>query len=293
VVTRVSHVGLNVTDLDLAVAHAVGVLGLRESARIDGTSYLTCNRRHHELVLMEADEVAFHHVALEVDSKQTLEELADRLPAEGFPLADEPASSSGVEAALRFQGPDGHVFELLVGMRQDQPAAYATTGVRPIKFGHATIKSPNLEAMEDFLVRILGFRLSDRMGDFFSWYRCSPDHHGIAVVGSPAGIHHYAFDVEGWPDIERLGDRLITEGRGFVYGPGRHGPGNNLFCYHLDPHGFMCEYSADLARIDCDATYEPGQWPVTAESANLWGPAPPDVFYDQLVPVPEARVAVR
>jgi catechol 2,3-dioxygenase-like lactoylglutathione lyase family enzyme len=43
-VERIGHVALRTTDLQAAVAFAVDVIGLRESERSEGVSYLTCNR---------------------------------------------------------------------------------------------------------------------------------------------------------------------------------------------------------------------------------------------------------
>jgi catechol 2,3-dioxygenase len=51
IVERVGHIALRVPDLDAAVAFHSEVLGFTETVRVGGVSYLTCNDRHHELIL--------------------------------------------------------------------------------------------------------------------------------------------------------------------------------------------------------------------------------------------------
>ena len=66
-VTRMGHIALRVPDLDASVAFQQDVLGMVETERSAGVSYLTCNERHHELMLIQ-DPVrrGYDHVALEV-----------------------------------------------------------------------------------------------------------------------------------------------------------------------------------------------------------------------------------
>jgi catechol 2,3-dioxygenase-like lactoylglutathione lyase family enzyme len=53
-VTRVGHIALRVRDLDAAVEFQSEILGLVETERRGRVSYLTCNERHHELILIES-----------------------------------------------------------------------------------------------------------------------------------------------------------------------------------------------------------------------------------------------
>ena len=50
-VTRIGHIALHVADLDAAVEFQQQVIGMVETERVGGASYLTCNERHHELIL--------------------------------------------------------------------------------------------------------------------------------------------------------------------------------------------------------------------------------------------------
>jgi len=66
-VTRIGHIALRVLDLDAAVEFQREVIGMIETERTASVSYLTCNQRHHELILIH-DPVhrGYDHIGLEV-----------------------------------------------------------------------------------------------------------------------------------------------------------------------------------------------------------------------------------
>jgi catechol 2,3-dioxygenase-like lactoylglutathione lyase family enzyme len=285
-VSRIGHVGLRVTDLDRSVAFAQDILGLRESERDGSTSYLTCNERHHELVLTEALEPGCDHLGLEVPDEAALERALVLVQAEGLTVLSQQPDERGLAAALRFVGPGGFVFELFCGMARDEPVDYPTIGARPRKFEHITIKASDKERMEDVLTGILGFRVSDRAEDQISWLRASHEHHGMSVIRADVdALQHYAWQIDSFADIQRTGDRLMHDGRSFLWGPGHHGIGDNYFCYFLDDDGVIVEYSANIQRIEDEAAYVPRTWPDEPLTVNRWGnPPPPQEFFDGGVP---------
>jgi hypothetical protein len=60
-----------------------------------------------------------------------------------------------------------------------------------------------------------------------------------------------------------------------AWGPGRHGPGNNIFCYFRDPFGYVAEYTSDIDYIADESKHEPKVWPRGPESMDRWGIAAP------------------
>lgn len=296
-VRGLGHLSFRVPNFDDSLAHATQILGLREVTRSGSTAYLTNGASHHTLELIPSDQAALDHIGLEARSSMTLEELRTVLEREGIPLLDSAAQEPGLAQSLRFKAPGGFVFEVYVPAPPVPPSAedqnlrtrrighitadalYNGPGVRPRKLGHAMLKCEDVPEMERFLEHVLGFRLSDRMGNDIVWMRCATDHHTLNIVRGPSGLQHYAWEVENWADLERLGDHLLANDMSYIWGPGRHGPGNNLFSYHLDPAGVVIEYFAELLRIDDETTYQPLDWPYTDRNLNLWGPGPsPDFF---------------
>ena len=135
---------------------------------------------------------------------------------------------------------------------------------------------------------MLGFRLSDDVGDgTLVFMRCNPDHHGIGVgLGPRAGLNHYAWAVENIGVLGQLGDVLARSGSSFIWGPGRHGAGMNVFTYHFDPAGCIVEYYADLYQVWNEREYEPGRWTLDdPRFANLWGPGPPPEMMETATPL--------
>ena len=63
-VSRVGHMAHRVRDLDAAVDFRQDVLGLVETERVGRVSYLSCNSRHHELILIEWLSPGYDHIGL-------------------------------------------------------------------------------------------------------------------------------------------------------------------------------------------------------------------------------------
>jgi hypothetical protein len=82
-----------------------------------------------------------------------------------------------------------------------------------------------------------------------------------------------------------------------TWGPGRHGPGNNLFVMFDDPDGRHVELSCEMERFWDDlADYAepPRRWGRTQRTVNLWGPVPPwrgDTTGPQADPGPPAEAS--
>jgi catechol 2,3-dioxygenase len=285
VIADLGHIALRVEDLGASLDHAREILGLREVERLGDVAHLTCDRAHTRVRYTGGAAPALEHVGLVAEGPAALEELARRLDREGI-IYESGRSGSEVDDALLFAGPDGHRFEVYATVRRDQPAWYPTEGLRPTRFGHVTLTAPDISVTESFLVDVLGFRVSDRIvPGIGTWLRCSSEHHVLAVLRGPTpGLHHYAFDVEDLSALGRLGDILAGHGRSMIFGPGRHGPGNNLFTYHLDPSGSCVEVCADMEKVLDDKGREIREWEATVETENLWGALAPPGFDDLCTP---------
>ena len=52
--------------------------------------------------------------------------------------------------------------------------------------------------------------------------------------------------------------RMRRAGHDTIWGPGRHGPGGNVFCYFIDPAGNVIEYTAELIELTETGSRRPG-----------------------------------
>jgi catechol 2,3-dioxygenase-like lactoylglutathione lyase family enzyme len=286
-VTRIGHIALRVPDLDAAVDFQRLVLGLVETERTAGVSYLTCNERHHELMLIEDPVLrGYDHIALEVENADALEHaLGAAQRAGGRVLAEVYDGEPGIDRAARVLGPGGHVFKLFHGM---EPGSALAPGDRPEKFEHASVKVRNMRGFERFLRDGLGFAFSDRMGPWASWWHCDSDHHGLAVTRAPRNeLSHYAYTLGDLNAMGRVADRLGQQrGQRLIWGPSRHGPGNNHFMYFHDNDRAMIELCSDIAQMD---DYQPRSWPAGSKTLNLWGGPPPLRFLLTGFPIARPR----
>lgn len=287
-ITRIGHIALHVQDLDASVAFQQDVIGMVETERTAGVSSLTCNERHHELLLVAAPDRGYDHIGLEVPDTAALEAAKlSVVRAGGTLLGGVYDGEPGIDRALKVASPEGHVFKLFCGMER---GAVLPAGDRPEKFEHVSLKTRSTKRLERFLEHGLGFGFSDRMGAMASWWHCDADHHGIAVVWSPrVELSHYAY---AWPDLNALGrvaDRLRAHrARKPVWGPSRHGPGNNHFLYVLDEDGAMVENCSELAKMPPAGDYVGRKWPLDPGTINQWGGPPPFKFVNAGFPIARA-----
>jgi catechol 2,3-dioxygenase len=293
-ITRLGHIGLVVSDLDAYSGFLSDALGLRETRRTDSRAWFALGMRHHEVRLSQGAGPGCDGVGFDVDDVAGLERLRSRVTDAGLEiLRDEPVDDTA-ELGFSFAVPHGPTVELCVGaalapptdddpkdvyrLRRDTPA-------RLVKLGHVTLGSTDPAAVEHVFVDVLGFRISDRFSGVLAWARCNRDHHSVGFAPAEApGIHHMAYELESFAHYEALADHLARRGIRFVWGPGRHGPGNNLFAYLEDVEGNLVEVYSDLIQIENEDSYEPRDWDDLQEVGNSWGPLPDDAWFKKLTP---------
>lgn len=151
-----------------------------------------------------------------------------------------------------------------------------SSGVTPRKLGHVVLNTPNQPAMEAFY-RTLGLRVTDRTSRGMSFMRCNRDHHTLALVNSPRrGLQHAAFDVVELDNVMHALGELKRAGTPCIWGPGRHGPGHNIFTSYTDPAGNIVEYYAEMEQVDedDDGPLEEKFWG-PEHKGDVWGVAGP------------------
>jgi catechol 2,3-dioxygenase len=268
-----SHVSLAVDDPETAAAFYARTLGLAVGERLaDGRIRLGWGAGFHALEL--ARGAGLDHFGLELPDEGALAALEARLQAHGVPTVREEVAGDHL-AVLAFRDPDGHRIEAHGPIDRSGEHA-ADPGRRPVRIHHVTLASPAIGQQVAFYETVLGFRVSDLMGDVFAWLRCNQEHHTVAVVeADDAGLDHYAYEIDSWAGMKTWCDELVAHDVPLTWGPGRHGPGNNLFVMFDDPAGNHVELSCEMERYwDDTAQYEPRRWSPGPRTINLWGPAP-------------------
>lgn len=276
--TAVSHLGFTVPDVAATADFYGRTVGLTVQEELAGGGLrLGWGLGHHVLDLTEGPK-ALSHYGFEVRDADGIAGITARLKDAGHDVADLDPSvldhAVGAPSGISVTDPDGTTVHFHGPVaRQGENAA--DPGRRPIKFQHTTLGTDNVAQMVSFFVDTVGFRISDQLEDGrFAWLRSDRDHHTLAVVenGVPGDLDHYSYDLAEWEDFKSWCDRLTEIGVDVVWGPGRHGPGNNLFVFFDDPAGNHIELSAEMEKFHDDrATYVTRQWRPVPASVNLWG----------------------
>ena len=180
------------------------------------------------------------------------------------------------KGSFSVKDPDGNV--LVFGLSDNKDGITYSSTFKNSIYGplqHLTFKSKNVERFEKFYEEKLGFFVSDRVikdnGDFAtSFLTSNQEHHTIACFKADiVEIDHHSYETGEWNRIKDWCDSLEKKGIQLKWGPGRHGPGNNLFIFIEDPDTNWIEISAELEIIH---DRKVRVWKHEPRTLNLWGP---------------------
>jgi 2,3-dihydroxy-p-cumate/2,3-dihydroxybenzoate 3,4-dioxygenase len=180
-------------------------------------------------------------------------------------LYDVPGGGRGFE----IRGPEAQNYRFIV---EESRAAPLSEKDKPIQLTHAVINAVDVETSERFAVERLGFKVSDRTAHM-RFLRCNRKHHCVAYAKSEfASLNHIAFEMRDLDAVMRGMTRLREAGFESVWGPGRHGPGNNVFGYFIAPYGGVVEYTAEVSEVGDDYKVGgPDDWKWPPGRMDHWG----------------------
>ncbi len=273
-VARLAHVGLRTRELGKQAEFYTDRWGLDAIDEHGSDVFLRAEGPdHHVLTLHGGDASGLDHLAFEVTHPDDIDRAAEVLAERGVDILVPPTQElePGVSKAIRFKDPEGNVVELIAGVDHVRDP-YGPRDVKPQQLNHIVLNTDNRAALEQFYGGLLGFKLSDTLANFMTFWRCNANHHSIAFqTNGHHGLNHVAFDVKDWQDLMRavffMGERGVRR----MWGPGRHLAGNNLFSYYFDPEDNVVEYTTEVEQITAD-DYVP---PVRPMIPDQWGSMPP------------------
>ena len=276
-VTGLRSAEFAVPDLAAAQRFYEDCWGLETVADTAGAVFLRgTGAEHHILVLRPGAERRLLRVNLAADDKGAVDALHDRAAGLGASV-DPPAEIAEPGGGYGFIFRDLHDREYMVSAGLAEHEAQPPTIDRPVKLSHVVQNSPQRQAQSAQFIDLLGFKLSDRTG-YMDFVRCSSDHHAIAVttIDTPT-LNHCAFEVPNHDALMRASGRMKRTGYPVEWGVGRHGPGNNIFAYFIDPTGYVIEYTAEVEQVDDSyRTGMPEDWERPPEfHGDSWGFAAP------------------
>ena len=279
-VHRLGYIALDVADLGEAVDDALDVAGLSVVERTESDALLTSNTRHAELALHQADASAVRRIGLEALSVQDVEAAEAGIKGAGLRILGDVPSLPTIERSVTFATSEGHVFEVHSPMAKDRPIRYPGAGVHPRCLDHVNLSAEDPVNVARELIGALGLAMTERTtGHELVWLRAGDGrHHTVGIVKGRTGLHHYSWELADFADFKRLGDVLEALDRVIVWGPGRHGCGDNVFAYYVDAGGFMVECCSEMEVITDPHFHtrvvEPGENLSNYKAVNRWGALP-------------------
>ncbi len=179
--------------------------------------------------------------------------------------SDDPGGGAGILVTL----PDGERFRFLSGCSGVAPQSSHDA---PVRLTHVVLNARDAEANAQMTERIFGFTVSDRTAGMV-FVRCNASHHSIAFARAGyTSLNHIAFEMADIDAVMRGIGRMRDAGFAPAWGPGRHGPGANIFAYFIAPFGAVIEFSTAVETVAEDyPTGEPSDWTWPAGRIDHWG----------------------
>ncbi len=267
-------VELVATNFEEAEKFYQGVWGLRPVEERDGARlYRGTGPYHHILGLHRGQQPALIRIAFDVADRQGVDALHRAVVASPCRSVSAPAQlpADGGGYGFGCKDPDGRNLAFVSECAdhtdaQDQPD-------RPRKIAHVNLNARDFDASLRFFTQTLGFRQIDENAPL--WFlRCtSPDHSSIVLAKTNLPtLNHVAFEMPDFDSVMRGIGRMKDNGYPVEWGPGRHGPGHNVFAYFCGPDEVPIEYASDVLQID-DGYVPRGSdyWKFPPGRSDHWG----------------------
>lgn len=290
---RIGHATFVTPDLDEAIDYYTRVHGLVLAAREKDSAFFATRTGLLAVRLDKGDASACTSLAFEVAPDSDFAEMTRRLAAEGVKGEVRSDPVPGVGEVLAFKDNKNTTIELFRSWSY-LGSHHQVVGVGPLKLGHVAFVSVDPEATARFYQRVMGFRVSDWIADFFVFMRCGPDHHTVNFIrGSVDRLHHFAFELKDLAHLQNACELLAHKDIPINWGPVRHGPGHNVAIYHRTPDDLVCEFYIELDQLKDEELgyFDPRPWHRDTpqrprvwerDTTTIWGPPPtPDFHRDR------------
>jgi catechol 2,3-dioxygenase-like lactoylglutathione lyase family enzyme len=166
---RIGHATFETPDLEKAIAYYEKFMGLIVAEREKDRAFLASKVGPLAIQLNKADRAHCIKLSFEVAPNSDFGELARELSKDGVRSELRNDSIPGIGQVLSFQDDKGTTIELFKDWsylgKHEQVA-----GIGPLKLGHVAFYTPDIQRTVAFYEKVLGFRVSDWIGDFFCFH---------------------------------------------------------------------------------------------------------------------------
>jgi 2,3-dihydroxy-p-cumate/2,3-dihydroxybenzoate 3,4-dioxygenase len=266
---KLRSIELALPEAAKAMAFLTDIWGLALAETRAGTSYLRGSSGLAYLVSLEERETPFVRSTTFICTEPELQQLSGRVLDAGWASRPTESTDPGGGHGLLVELPEGELFRFLAGTT-DQPAIVGKD--LPVQLTHVVLNSQDAEASATAAERVLGFRVSDRTNGMV-FVRCNDSHHSTAFARAGfSSLNHIAFEMRDLDAVMRGIGRLRDHGLTPAWGPGRHGPGANVFAYFIAPFGAVVEFSTAVEKVPPDYRVgAPEDWTWPSGRIDQWG----------------------
>lgn len=276
--SQLDHIRIDSDDPARLAGYYRDVLGMVSWALADGGFVMIGQQRR--VVIGHGTPGEQPYSAFRVQNERQLADLRAHLQAKGVALLPSLSPVFGADA-FAVRDPDGRL--VAFGLPRADLPSWERSGFKPVaaslpgRLQHFTVGTTALQPMMDFYLDAIGFVASDYVRETSGnrentvcFMRSDPEHHSFAAFRAPkAKPDHHAYEATSWNDLKDWADHLSRHDVQIWWGPGRHGPGNNVFLMCQDPHGYLYEISAELEIMPYEMA--PREWDHGERALNLWG----------------------
>jgi catechol 2,3-dioxygenase len=157
------------------------------------------------------------------------------------------------------------------------PASLPADRDAPQKIAHVNFNTQDIDATLSTFCMGLGLKIIDESGPLVFLHGDHTDHNCVVIAkNGKSTLNHIAFLMPDIDSVMRGAGRMKDAGYPIQWGPGRHGPGNNVFCYFAGWEEAPLEYTCDIEQVDVSyVAHGPDYWRFPPGRADQWGVTEP------------------
>ena len=267
---RLRSIELALPDAAKAASWMVDIWGLAPAEVIGTTHYLRGSGSFPYLLALSEAPEPFMRSTTFVCSAERLAAITKAVGEQGLLARPVTSTDPGGGHGLLVEMPEGLLLRFLTDTSEVEPiTGHADL---PVKLTHVVFNAADAEAQGHVIEDALGFTVSDRTRAMV-FVRCNDSHHSTAFARAGfASLNHIAFEMADLDAVMRGIGRLRDHGMSPAWGPGRHGPGANVFAYFIAPFGAVVEFSTAVNKVPDDYPVgAPDDWTWPANRIDQWG----------------------
>ena len=273
---------MKLRSIELALPHAAeaaafltDIWGMAPAEVRGGTHYLRGSGPFPYLVALEESAEPYVRSTTFTCSPERLEELKASVTKANLPARPVASHDPGDGHGIIVELTEGELLRFLTDTNEVTPIEGHDL---PVKLTHVVFNATDAEATGHLIEDALGFRVSDRTKGMV-FVRCNDSHHSTAFARAGfSSLNHIAFEMADMDAVMRGIGRLRDQGMVPAWGPGRHGPGANVFAYFIAPFGPVIEFSTAVEKVPEDyKAGAPEDWTWPEGRIDQWGMSDKDL----------------